>query len=192
VLQHREVIPVGATEPEPIDTRLIAATNRDLEEEIRRGTFRRDLYYRLNVIALYLPPLRERRDDIPLLVDTFLERASHQRNEPRKRLTDAAADVLRNYGWPGNVRELENAMERAVILTPGETIDVDVLPERISMHEPERVVDTRSTPNPTLDTIEKAYILWVLQSVQGNKTRAAETLGIDPSTLHRKLARYGE
>jgi DNA-binding NtrC family response regulator len=192
VLQHREVIPVGATEPEAIDTRLIAATNRDLEEEIRRGTFRRDLFYRLNVIAVYLPPLRERREDIPLLVDAFLERASQQRNEPRKRLTDAASDVLRNYGWPGNVRELENALERAVILSTSETLDVDVLPERISMQEPERVVDTRSTPNPTLDTIEKAYILWVLQSVQGNKTRAAETLGIDPSTLHRKLARYGE
>jgi DNA-binding NtrC family response regulator len=191
VLQHREVIPVGATEPIPIDTRLIAATNRDLEEEIRRGAFRRDLFYRLNVIAIHLPPLRERRDDIPLLCDVFLERAGALRGEPRKHLAPAASEAMHGFSWPGNVRELENALERAVILTSGDTIDLDALPERITQHEPERLVDTRPVSNPTLEMIERAYILWVLQSEQGNKTRAAETLGIDPSTLHRKLARFG-
>jgi two-component system response regulator HydG len=191
VLQHREVIPVGATESQPIDTRLIAATNRDLEEDIRRGIFRRDLYYRLNVIAIYLPPLRERRDDIPLLAGAFLDRAGTQRGEMPKRLSPATQDALINYQWPGNVRELENALERAVILTPGEIIEIESLPDRIMEPEAVKLVEERPVRNPTLETIERAYIMWVLQSEAGNKTRAAETLGIDPSTLHRKLSRFG-
>jgi DNA-binding NtrC family response regulator len=191
VLQHREVIPVGATEAQPIDTRLIAATNRDLDEEIRRGVFRRDLYYRLNVIAIHLPPLRERRDDIPLLAGAFLERAGTARGETAKQLSPTAQDAMMNYTWPGNVRELENALERAVILTPGELIEVDSLPDRIMAPEPIKLVEERPVRNPTLETIERAYIMWVLQSEAGNKTRAAETLGIDPSTLHRKLSRFG-
>jgi DNA-binding NtrC family response regulator len=192
VLQHREVIPVGATDAQPIDTRLLAATNRDLEEEIKRGNFRRDLFYRLNVIALYLPPLRQRLDDVPLLCEAFLARHAEQRNEPQKHLTDAAMEVFQSYSWPGNVRELENALERAVILTPGETIDVAGLPERISERQADPLVSERTAPNPTMETIERAYIMWVLQSEQGNKTRAAEVLGIDPSTLHRKLSRFGD
>ena len=191
VLQQREVIPVGATEPQSIDTRILAATNRDLEEEIKRGTFRRDLFYRLNVISVHLPPLRDRADDVLVLAESFLQRAAELRGEPLKRLGDDAAEVLWAYQWPGNVRELENALERAVILTPGTTIGVGALPERVTERRSEPLVSERSTPNPTLDTIERAYILWVLQSEQGNKTRAAEALGIDPSTLHRKLARYG-
>ena len=191
VLQQREVIPVGATEAEPIDTRILAATNRDLEEEIKRGNFRRDLFYRLNVIAIHLPPLRQRRDDIPLLAERFLEQAAVQRNEPLKRLSDEALELLADYAWPGNVRELENALERAVILCTGPVIGLTALPERLSERRAEPLVSERPAQNPTLDTIERAYILWVLQSEQGNKTRAAETLGIDPSTLHRKLARYG-
>ena len=191
VLQHREVIPVGATDSQPIDTRIIAATNRDLEEEIKRGTFRRDLFYRLNVIALHLPPLRDRREDIPLLAESFLERSGQQRGEPAKRLSEEAAAALFAYHWPGNVRELENALERAVILTLGPTIAVSALPERVTERRTEALVAERTAPNPTLEVIEKAYIMWVLQSEAGNKTRAAEMLGIDPSTLHRKLARYG-
>jgi DNA-binding NtrC family response regulator len=191
VLQHREVIPVGATEAIPIDTRLLAATNRDLEEEIKRGGFRSDLFYRLNVIALHLPPLRERRDDIPLLVDWFLHRASEGRGEPPKQVSAAALDVLQNFSWPGNVRELENALERAVILTAGPIIDVPVLPERITQRRAEPLVSERMRTNPTLEAIERAYILWVLQSEGGNKTRAADVLGIDPSTLYRKLSRFG-
>ncbi len=191
VLQHREVIPVGATESQPIDTRILAATNRDLEEEIKRGTFRRDLFYRLNVIAVHLPPLRQRTDDIPVLAESFLQRHAEQRNEPLRHLTDLAMEALQSYSWPGNVRELENAMERAVILTAGESIDVAALPERVTERRAEPLVQERTAPNPTMETIERAYILWVLQSEQGNKTRAAEVLGIDPSTLHRKLSRFG-
>ena len=191
VLQHREVIPVGATEAMPIDVRLLAATNRDLEEEIKRGSFRSDLFYRLNVIALHLPPLRDRRDDIPLLAESFLAASAEQRGEEPKRLTPAAAEVLQAYAWPGNVRELENALERAVILATGATIDADALPERITERRVEPLVAERTAANPTLDTIERAYIMWVLQAEGGNKTRAADVLGIDPSTLYRKLSRFG-
>ena len=191
VLQHREVIPVGATEAMPIDTRLIAATNRDLEEAMRRATFRQDLYYRLNVIALHLPPLRERQDDIPLLVESFLQRLASTRGDGEKTLSDAAADAIGAYQWPGNVRELENALERAWILTPGSKIEVNALPERVTAPTPSRLLDDRAAPNPTLEAIERAYILWVLNAEGGNKTRAAESLGIDPSTLHRKLSRFG-
>ena len=191
VLQHREVIPVGATESMPIDTRLIAATNRDLEEMMRRATFRQDLYYRLNVISLHLPPLRERTDDIPLLVESFLQRLSASRGGEEKELSDTAAEAIAAYPWPGNVRELENALERAWIMTPGPRIDLDALPERVLAPATSRLVDDRAAPNPTLEAIERAYILWVLNAENGNKTRAAESLGIDPSTLHRKLSRFG-
>jgi DNA-binding NtrC family response regulator len=192
VLQQREVIPVGGTEAVPIDTRLLAATNRDLEEEMKRAAFRSDLFYRLNVFALHLPPLRSRRDDIPLLIDAFLHRAAEQRGTEPKRLSEAALDAMQSYAWPGNVRELENALERAVILSEGETIDITALPERITERRAEPLVTSQDTAvNPTLDVIERAYIMWVLQSEGGNKSRAAEVLGIDPSTLYRKLSRYG-
>jgi DNA-binding NtrC family response regulator len=191
VLQHREVIPVGATDAAPIDVRLLAATNRDLEEEIKRGSFRSDLFYRLNVIALHLPPLRDRREDIPLLVDTFLHRSAETRGEAPKRVSDEAMETLRTFSWPGNVRELENALERAVILTPGEIIDVAVLPERVTERRAAPLVSAATQATPTLDMVERAYIMWVLQSEGGNKSRAADVLGIDPSTLYRKLSRFG-
>jgi two-component system response regulator HydG len=190
-LQHREVIPVGATEAVPVDTRVVAATNRDLDEEIRAGGFRSDLYYRLNVISLHLPPLRQRRDDIPVLAEHFLHRIAGQRNEEPKQLTAEASEALSEYAWPGNVRELENALERSVILTPGHDITVASLPERVTERRAEPLVSTRTPPNPTLEAVERAYIMWVLQSESGNKSRAAEVLGIDPSTLYRKLSRYG-
>jgi len=191
VLQHREIIPVGATEAIPIDTRLLAATNRDLEEEIKRGNFRSDLFYRLNVISLHLPPLRVRRDDIPLLVESFLARAAAVRGETPKRPSASAIEALQEYNWPGNVRELENAIERAIILSAGDEIAVTALPERVLDRKSEPLVADRPSANPTLELIERAYITWVLQSEGGNKTRAADVLGIDPSTLHRKLARFG-
>ena len=191
VLQHREVIPVGATEAEPIDVRLIAATNRDLEQEMKLGRFRSDLFYRLNVIALYLPPLRQRQEDIPLLVDVFLAQRAKERNEAPKTLTPGARDAIEAYSWPGNVRELQHALERAVLLSPSSTIESDALPERVTERRSEPLVGPEPAANPTLETIERAYILWVLSSEGGNKTRAAEVLGIDPSTLHRKLARFG-
>lgn len=191
VLQHREVIPVGASEAVPVDTRLIAATNRELDEEIRAGRFRSDLFYRLNVIAIHLPPLRQRRDDIPILADHFLSRIAAQRNEPVKRIHPATLESMQAYGWPGNVRELENAMERAVILTTSNEITAAALPERVTELRVEPLVAPRTPPNPTLETIERAYIMWVLGNEGGNKSRTAEVLGIDPSTLYRKLGRYG-
>ncbi len=190
VLQQREVIPVGGTESMPIDVRMIAATNRDLEDEIKRGSFRGDLFYRLNVIAVHLPPLRDRRDDIAVLATQFLARVGGTRHEHPLSLTSDALDAMQAYDWPGNVRELENAMERAVILTTGDAIDVDALPERVTARRVEPLVAERTIVNPTLDAVERAYIMWVLQSEGGNKSRAASTLGIDASTLYRKLARY--
>jgi DNA-binding NtrC family response regulator len=192
VLQQREVIPVGGTEPVSIDTRILAATNRDLEEEMKRGTFRGDLFYRLNVFALHLPPLRQRRDDVPLLIDSFLTRGALQNGGEPKRLTSEALDAMLAYGWPGNVRELENALERAMILSTGHEIELAALPERITERKPEPLVAERpASANPALEVIERAYIMWILQCEGGNKSRAADILGIDPSTLYRKLSRYG-
>ena len=186
-LQEREVVPVGATQPVEIDVRIIAATNRDLEQEIRRGGFRSDLYYRLNVIALHLPPLRDRADDIALLAEYFLRRTDH---EHELSLSADAVEALQRYDWPGNVRELENALERAAILTRNGVIGMDSLPERITQPAAAPLISERPPANPTLELVERAYILWVLQAEGGNKARAAEVLGIDPSTLYRKLNRY--
>jgi two-component system response regulator HydG len=190
-LQHREVIPVGSTEAQPVDTRVLAATNRDLEDAIKGGIFRADLYYRLNVISVHLPPLRARRDDIPVLTEHFLERAAATRGEPARQLGPGVLDALVAYAWPGNVRELENAIERAVILTPDDVIQIGALPERVTERRAEPLVSSRPAANPTLDAVERAYIMWVLQNEGGNKSRTAEVLGIDPSTLYRKLSRYG-
>ncbi|MSR06061.1 MAG: sigma-54-dependent Fis family transcriptional regulator [Gemmatimonadetes bacterium] len=190
VLQEREALPVGGTEPIPVDVRVIAATNRDLDEEIRRGAFRSDLYYRLNVIALHLPLLRDRREDIPILANAFLQRIAQERGATARRISSDALDAIMAYDWPGNVRELENALENAATLSRGDEITAEQLPERITQRKAQLLVGDRPPQNPTLDVIERAYILWVLQAEGGNKTRAAEVLGIDPSTLHRKLARY--
>ncbi|HSR41035.1 MAG TPA: sigma-54 dependent transcriptional regulator, partial [Longimicrobiales bacterium] len=190
-LQEREVIPVGSTEAVPVDVRIIAATNLDLEEEIRRGDFRSDLYYRLNVISLHLPPLRERRDDIPLLARHFLEKLAKREGEGPYELSDEAMEVLLEYDWPGNVRELENALERAAVVSEDRTIGAEQLPERVREAPPPRLVEDELPPNPSMEVIERAYIQWVLNAEGGNKTRAAEVLGIDPSTLYRKLNRYG-
>jgi DNA-binding NtrC family response regulator len=192
VLQEREAIPVGATEAIPVDVRIIAATNRDLEEEIRRGNFRSDLFYRLNVIALNLPALRERRDDLLLLLEAFLQTMAQEGGTEPKALSSEALDAVMVYEWPGNVRELENALEHAVVLSRGNLIEAGALPERITRRRKEPLVTERSYRNPTLEVIERAYIMWVLQAEGGNKTRAAEVLGIDPSTLYRKLSRYEE
>ena len=190
VLQEREAIPVGATESIPVDVRIIAATNRDLEEDARRGRFRSDLFYRLNVIAIHLPSLRERREDLLLLVEAFLHRLATDHSAEPKALAQDALDAVMVYDWPGNVRELENALEHAWVLTRGDVIDAAALPERITKRKKEPLVAEHSYANPTLEVIERAYIMYVLQAEGGNKTRAAEVLGIDPSTLYRKLSRY--
>ncbi len=189
-IQEREVIPVGSTQAVPVDVRIVAATNRDLEEEIIRGGFRSDLYYRLNVIQLRLPPLRDRREDIPVLANYFLEKTDSNGSGPYSLSEDAMA-ALAAYDWPGNVRELENALERAVVVTSQSTITPESLPERVRETPTPRLGAAELPPNPTMEVVERAYILWVLQSEGGNKTRAAEVLGIDPSTLYRKLNRYG-
>ncbi len=191
VLQQREVIPVGATEPRPVHARVIAATNRDLEEEIKRGNFRSDLYYRLNVISIVLPPLRARPNDVPLLAAAFLQRTAENNGDSPVDLDADALDALQRYSWPGNVRELENALERAAILEKGRSITVSSLPERVVEAKSDPLISPATQANPTLDTIERAYILWVLENEGGNKARTAEVLGIDTSTLYRKLSRYG-
>jgi DNA-binding NtrC family response regulator len=190
VLQEREVIPVGSTAAVPVDARLIAATNRDLEEELRAGRFRSDLYYRLNVIAIHLPPLRARKDDIPVLAEAFLARMAASRGVERHVLGAEATAAIMAYDWPGNVRELENALERAATLSKAPEIAAESLPVRVTEGRSVPIVSDRPPPNPTLEVIERAYILYVLQGEGGNKTRAAEVLGIDPSTLYRKLGRY--
>jgi two-component system response regulator HydG len=190
VLQQREVIPVGATRPVEVEVRLIAATNRDLERDIEQGRFRSDLYYRLNVISVELPPLRARPDDVPLLSEFFLKREGERTGEKGKKLSDDAMKVLQEYQWPGNVRELENVVERAVVLTNGVMIREDALPPRLREAPAQPLVREAPPANPTLEVIERAYIEHVLRSEGGNKSRAAEVLGIDPSTLYRKIKRY--
>ena len=192
VLQEREALPVGGIEPIPVDVRVIAATNRELEDEIRRGNFRSDLFYRLNVISVHLPPLRDRRDDIPLLADAFLQRIAQERNESARRLAQESLDAVLVYDWPGNVRELENALEHAVVFSLDTDIPHTALPDRVTERKAEPLVSERPAENPTLEAIERAYIAWVLKQEGGNKSRAAEVLGIDPSTLYRKLARYDD
>jgi DNA-binding NtrC family response regulator len=142
------------------------------------------------VINIHLPPLRERRDDIPIFVKEFLGHIAAERSEGPKTVSPEAEEVILAYDWPGNVRELENALERAVTLTKGDVIPRSAIPDKITERKAEPLVAERLHKNPSLDVIERAYITWVLQSEGGNKTRAAEVLGIDPSTLYRKLSRY--
>ena len=189
-IQEREVIPVGATEAVPVDVRIVAATNQDLEDRIRRGEFRSDLYYRLNVIAISLPPLRDRREDIPVLARHFIERLNEGVEQPFE-LSPEAEDLLKGYDWPGNVRELENALERASVLSRSRKIEPEALPDRLREPPARRLVEDAAPANPTMEVVERAYIQWVLLAEEGNKTRAAEVLGIDPSTLYRKISRYG-
>lgn len=183
-LQEHEVTPVGSSVPVNFDARIVAATNRDLEAEVSTGNFREDLFYRLNVVEIGLPPLRERRDDIPLLVRHFSAKAAANQNQPQKPIDEAAFSALKNYSWPGNVRELENTMERAFVLSGGE-ITLNDLPQKLRS-------STESDPDNrgTLEQVEKHYILEVMDSVDKDKVAAAKKLGIDLSTLYRKLKRY--
>jgi two-component system response regulator HydG len=191
VLQEREIIPVGGTKPIKVDVRLIAATNADLERDVETGKFRADLFYRLNVIPLRVPPLRERKDDIPLLVEHFLKIYCEGAGRQIKTLAPDAFEVLMRYDWPGNVRELENAVERAVILQEGRVIQAEDLPEKLRARGHERSEDIVSVTNLTLDELEKEYLLKVLEETGWHKKRAASILGINASTLYRKLQRYG-
>jgi DNA-binding NtrC family response regulator len=188
-LQEREIIPVGGTQTVKIDCRLVAATNADLEREVAEGRFRADLFYRLNVIPIKLPPLRQRRDDIPLLVDHFLRR--HTQNGPEKAISKDSLEVLMKYDWPGNVRELENVMERVLILDDSGVIEPGDLPDNIRYGHQQRGSLVIDSPTMTLEELEREYILKVLQHTSGQKKRASEILGINASTLYRKLIAYG-
>jgi DNA-binding NtrC family response regulator len=188
-LQEREIIPVGGTQSVKIDCRLVAATNADLEHEVAEGRFRADLFYRLNVIPIKLPPLRHRRDDIPLLVDHFLKR--YAQNNPAKTVNKDAMELLMKYDWPGNVRELENVMERALILDEGGLIEPEDLPDKIRFGQAHRGSLVIDSPTLTLEELEKEYILKVLNFTRWQKKKTSDILGINASTLYRKLIAYG-
>lgn len=183
VLQEREIVRVGGNQPIKVDFRVVAATNKDFEKLIEEGKFRPDLYYRLNVFQIEIPPLRERREDIPLLVDHFVRKFSMQMNKKITRVQPSAMYQLQQYPWPGNVRELENAIERAMVVSQEpELRDQDFILKARNGNAPE---------GKSLDDIERAHILRVLEECGGNQTRAAEVLDIDRVTLHNKLKKYG-
>ena len=190
-IQEKEIRPVGSTKQIPINVRILAATNRDLEEGVAQGTFRRDLYFRLNVLSLRIPSLRERRQDIPLLAAHFLERLSRN-SEQERTLSDDALKAMLAYDWPGNVRELENCLERACAFTTGPMIHLGDLPREISQLE-------RSTPAGTgngtskivsMSELERQTILNAIAQLNGDKLQAARLLGIGKTTLYRKLKEY--
>ena len=192
VLQEKEVRPVGSNEKVNVDVRVIAATNRDLEEAYRAGTFRKDLYFRLNVVTVQLPSLRERRSDIPMLTHHFLGRYAHG---SQMQVTAAAMKSLLQYDWPGNVRELENCVARAVALGDGKTIDVADLPPSIRAEQGEgtggtKVPDATSLSTTALAEMERMTILRVFEEANGDKALTGKILGISRATLYRKLKRY--
>lgn len=185
-LQEREVTPIGSSVPVRFDARIIAATNKRLETEMAEGRFREDLYYRLNVVEIDVPPLRERREDIPVLVEHFISSSARRQGIVEKEVSPAAKELFNNYDWPGNVRELEHVIERALILS-GDQIDVNDLPARLTGNTSSAAGDDKFK---SLDQVEREYILEVLESVSQDKAAAAKILGIDLSTLYRKLKRY--
>ena len=191
VLQEGKLRRVGADQEKSINVRVVAATNRDLEAEVSAGRFREDLFWRLNVIHLHIPPLRERPFDIPLLVEHFLNRALKTSGSLPLSVTPGALAVLTAYDWPGNARELENAIERAVALAEGASLAPEDLPERIrNSGQTAQLLTHAREKRMTLRDLEKEYILETLRLTGGNKSRAAELLGCDRRTLHRKLDEY--
>ena len=191
-LQEHEVTPLGASIPVKFDARIIAATNKNLEVEVEENRFREDLFYRLNIIEISLPPLRERREDIPLLAKHFAFKTARAQNAPEKTISPEAMNALVNYVWQGNVRELENALERAFVLS-GDEIDKESLPPKIraNLHSDQPTLNPEGF-RPTLEEMEKRYILETLDAFGEDKAQAALALGIDLSTLYRKLKRYEE
>jgi two-component system response regulator HydG len=193
VLQEREITRVGGEEVITVDVRIIAATNKDLSREIEAGRFREDLYYRLNVVALEMPPLRERREDIPLLAQHFLEALSRENRKSIKGFTPQAMDRLITYHWPGNVRELMNAVERGVVLSRSEYLDEAVLSLISGDESSFREISSGDAVNAAtpLNEVEKTTILKTLEAAGGNKSEAARRLGITRRTLHKRLKLYG-
>jgi len=192
VLQEREFEPLGSTQTIKVDTRVIAATNKNLETEIEEGRFREDLYYRLNVVTLAVPPMRERHEDIPNLADFFLKRYADKNQRLIKGFTPRATDLLMRYDWPGNVRELENIIERAVIMARGEMITPMEFPDNLKeLDDDLKDVQINLTPGRSLKEVEKTMILRTLEETGGNRTHAAKILGISRRTLQLKLKEYG-
>jgi transcriptional regulator with PAS, ATPase and Fis domain len=189
VLQQEEYTPVGGTRSLTTDVRVIAASNQNLETLVSEGRFRKDLYYRLNVVTIVVPPLRDRPEDIPKLIAHFVRRMRAD-GVAAPRLSARVLDRLIAYPWPGNVRELENTIERLALFSRGRTIEAEDLPERFRETKP-KVEESLFEGLPTLDEIEKRYLVHVLGRVEGNRTRAAEILGIDRRTLYRMLERFG-
>jgi DNA-binding NtrC family response regulator len=190
VIQEKEILRVGGTEPVKVDVRLLAASNRDLQEAMRTGSFRQDLYFRLNVVSLRIPPLSERKDDIPLLSYFFLKKYATIMKKPVTEIAEDVVALLMNYDFPGNVRELENIMERGVALANGTSIELAHLPEDLKELNI-RTFRRKEGKIPSLEEQEEAYIKWVLGESGGNKTLAAQVLGIDRVSLWRKLKKYG-
>jgi two-component system response regulator HydG len=195
VLQEKEFERVGSEETIQVDVRIMAATNKNLSELVQHGKFREDLYYRLHIIPIYLPPLRERNEDIPLLVNHFLKKLTNELNKPAKQISDSAMEKLLSYHWPGNIRELENVLERAVVLCDREFIDIKDLPllnSTTSEKLPSDILDRfRLNLNDTLSTIEKQLIERAMNETAGNKSQAAKLLGIQTSLLYYKLEKFG-
>ncbi len=189
-LQEREVDRVGGSRPVPVDVRIIAATNRDVEQAVKRGQFREDIYYRLSVVTLPIPPLRERRDDIPLLIDHFVKKFNASGNI---RVEPDALAALVSYGWPGNVRELENAIQRASVLKRGEAITLSDLPDTLKKEKMsvEHIILNLPEEGISLEELEKNLIIRALEKHKGNQTRAAEYLGITRPTLIYRMEKYG-
>ncbi len=195
-LQEREVRRVGSSRTVHVDARVVAATNRDLEKEVAAAHFREDLYYRLSVVTLRVPPLKERRSDIPLLAETFLRAASDNAGRGRLRFSEETLKTLTVYNWPGNVRELESAVEYAALRARGAEIATEDLPAKLQSTEVRQAASrTHLTALyddlPTLDELERRYVIQVLEAAAGNRTRAAEILGIDRRTLYRMAERFG-
>jgi DNA-binding NtrC family response regulator len=191
VIEDKEVRPLGSTKSEKIDVRLIAATNSDLRRTVKEGRFRQDLFYRLNVVDIHLPPLRERPEDLPLLIEHFMTRSAQP--SPAHRLSAEALRVLLNYPWPGNVRELENTIERALVLCKGEEITPTDLPAHLMGSKSQLTgLHEALLRRHSLADIEREYILLALELTEGKKKEAAELLGIDRKTLYRKLEEYGQ
>jgi len=183
VVQEKEVTKVGAALPTKVDVKIIAATNKSLVDMVKKELFREDLYYRLNVISFRMPPLRERKDDIPLLAQHFVHRFAQETNKSIDQISREALDEMMLYEWPGNVRELQNAIERAVVVGKGRKIMLHDLP----ILQPERL---SSAIRKSLNEVEKLHIIQVLRETEWNISKSAQTLGIDRSTLYNKIKRY--
>ena len=189
VIEERSLLRVGGTKPISVDIRIVAATNKDLNKEVETGRFRKDLFYRLNVVSLHLPPLTERKDDVPLLAHHFLRLYAKGQDKTIEGFSDEAMGILTHYEFPGNIRELENIIERAVALCKDSLISPKHLPQELEQYS-FKVYRQRVKRLPTLEENELDYIRWVLKQANGNKTRAAEILGIDRVSLWRKLKRW--